>query len=195
MTANITAHAELRDEALRKIGRNIVNLQRMERALKSLIVRSNIEGFASELAEAYVKKSATTERRSLGLLVQEFIDSMHVTGTRPTESHDQLTQPWLSTSFAIESDEATIEERRAALSRIVEDRNNLVHKVLARFDPDSAESCQSLIATLDEQNERLEPHYRFVAGVLSQLHSLQKELLTHMEATLSQPPVGDTDAV
>ena len=190
-----TAPTELRDEALRKIGRNVVSLQRMERALKLLIVGSNIQGYASELAANYTKKTTTVEKRSLGLLVQEFIESIHVREPRAAERTGELNEAWLSISFTIKSDKRRIEKRRMALARVVEERNDLIHNLLSRFDPESTQSCQYLIKILDEQNERLEPHQHFVSRTLSQLHSLQKEVLKHMEAILSQSSRGNTDAV
>jgi len=49
---------ELRDIAFRKIGRNLVNFQQLERALKFIIVRSDLRGYASEAA-----KSCTTRKK------------------------------------------------------------------------------------------------------------------------------------
>ena len=36
---------------------------------------------------------------------------------------------------------------------VVNERNALIHDMLATFDPGSDESCQRLIVTLDEQND------------------------------------------
>ncbi|HEU4593823.1 MAG TPA: hypothetical protein VFS10_01555, partial [Pyrinomonadaceae bacterium] len=68
---------DLRNEALRKIGRNIVNLQKMERALKLLIVRSDLSGYISELKGRYQDRLASVERLSMGRLADNIIDILY----------------------------------------------------------------------------------------------------------------------
>jgi hypothetical protein len=48
---------ELRDIAFRKIGRNLVNFQQFERALKLIIVRSDVRGYASEQAKILLTRN------------------------------------------------------------------------------------------------------------------------------------------
>jgi hypothetical protein len=62
---------ELRDVAFRKIGRNLVNFQR---ALKLIIVRSDVRGYASELAK--ILRDKDIERKPLGSLVQDFFKTV-----------------------------------------------------------------------------------------------------------------------
>ena len=56
---------ELRDVAFRKIGRNLVNFQKLELALKFIIVRSDLRGYASEAAKVLRDKEKVLDRKAL----------------------------------------------------------------------------------------------------------------------------------
>lgn len=71
----------MRDEALRKVGRNIVNLQKMERALKLLIVLSDLKGPISELKVVYEKRLADVEKLTMGRLANKLL---HIAVSRLT---------------------------------------------------------------------------------------------------------------
>jgi len=58
---------ELRDMAFRQIGRNLVNFQKLELALKFIIVRSDLRGYASEAAKVLRdRKKLWIAKRSAG---------------------------------------------------------------------------------------------------------------------------------
>ena len=73
----------------------------------------------------------------------------------PSELPENVTAPSFSVSFKIEMDPAVAKERKRNLSVLVSKRNRLIHSDLATFDPDSVESCATLSAFLDEQNDRI----------------------------------------
>ena len=177
---------ELRDVAFQKIGRNLVNFQQLERALKFIIVRSDLRGYASEAAKVLHDKEKGVDRKALGWLVQDFfkrVYSNHSSHDDPTEERDEV---WMSTSLRIESNEHLIRERRRPLRELVKERNVLVHRVLANFDPDSVESCEKLICLLDEQVDRMEPHYESLRGIIGNMQAAQQEILKLLEAELRE---------
>ena len=61
------------DEALRKIGRNLVHFQKMEHALKIIISSGKISGTASELENAQKKRAKSIEKRGMGSLAKDFM--------------------------------------------------------------------------------------------------------------------------
>jgi hypothetical protein len=166
----------------------------MERALKVLIVRNDIQGHASELAEIYRQRQESVDRRSMGLLVDDLINSIYGTDASTVGSPEELKEVWLSFSFKVEANEQAIVARRKALSLVVKERNALIHQMLSVFDPDSSESCQSLISALDEQNARLEPLYVWVMQMVGRVQSAQLEAIDQIEAILRSPVEGDGDA-
>ena len=176
--------SDLRDEALRKIGRNLVNFQRFERALKWVIVRSDLRGSASQLASAHRAKEEDTERKPMGWLVEELFKTVYSSDARSRDPSADGNEAWMSFSFRLELDRDSIRARKRELSSLVKERNVLIHKALASFDPESPESCQQLISMLDAQNDKLEPHYRSLVRTIDQMRALQQEALRHLEGSL-----------
>lgn len=81
---------DLRDEALRKVGRNIVNLQKMERALKLLIVLSDLQGPMPELKGVYEKRLADVEKLTMGPLANKVVDILYSAADTNAEAPDNI---------------------------------------------------------------------------------------------------------
>lgn len=186
--------SELRKEALQKIGRNVLNFQRIEKALKSLIVANNIQGSASDLAEIIRQRSERVDKRSMGLLVDEFLSTVYANdlpGEEAPSNNPRSSEIWMSYSFRVQRDEQYVRELREAWVRVVDERNALIHQTLGSFDPNSDESCRDLISKLDEQNERLRPYYHSVMQMLDSVRSLRQEISANLEEILF-PTEGDS---
>lgn len=177
---------ELRDEALRKIGRNLVNFQRFERALKLVVVGSNIRGYASQLAKAHREKAKDTDRKPMGWLVEELFKTAYASDMPDQSAPTELNEVWMSFSFRFELDEDAIRARKRELSDLVRQRNSLIHRSLASFNPDSPESCRQLILVLDEQNDSLEPHYNSLISIIGDIREAQKDVLKRLEDQLRE---------
>lgn len=52
-----------------------------------------------------------------------------------------------------------------------------MHKMLGEFDSASVESCRALINLLNQQQERIAPHFERIMGWLRSLHEGQMILL------------------
>jgi hypothetical protein len=83
----------------------------------------------------------------------------------------------VSFGFRIEGRTGQKEATKKALTLVVKERNRLVHKMLGEFDSASIESCRALIDLLDQQDERIAPHFERMMGWLRTLHEGQKTLL------------------
>jgi len=186
---------ELRDIAFRKIGRNLVNFQQFERALKLIIVRSNLRGYASEAAKIVRDKDKNIERKPLGWLVKNFFETLysdHSSHDGPAHERDE---PWMSISLRVKSNKESIRHRRRQLRELVKERNLLVHRLLLDFDPESAESCEKLICLLDEQVDRMEPQYESLRSIIGDMQAAQQEILKLLEAELRESVREEGDAV
>lgn len=172
---------DLRNEALRKIGRNIVNLQKMERALKLLIVLSDLNGNMSELKGVYQKRLKDVDRHTMGLLVDKLIDILYSAADADADAPDDLKEAWVAFKFRIEGGAAQKKATKKALALVVKERNRLVHKMLGEFDSASVESCRALIDLLDQQQERIDPHFERVMGWLRSLHEGQMIILEALQ--------------
>ncbi len=164
------------NEALRKIGRNVVNFQKMEAMLKHLIACGNIQGYASDLTRVIGDRLNFFAKRPMGQLTDEFVSTFSKSA-RPAEGPEDLAEAWLSCSFEIESGEDFAKERKTALKAIVEERNKLIHQMLAHFDTGSLESCVTLSAELDEQHTKLIPEFALLESMVRALNEAQHELV------------------
>ena len=167
---------DLRDEAIRKVGRNVVNLQKMERALKLLIVLSDLKGPMSELKGVYEKRLADVEKLTMGHLANKAVDILYSAADTDAEIPDDVEGAWVAFGFRIKGGADRKKATKKALSSVVKERNRLVHKMLGEFDSASVESCRALIDLLDQQNERITPHFKRVMGWLRFLHECRMNL-------------------
>ena len=178
---------KLKDIAFRKIGRNVVNLQRFERMLKLTIVRSNVQGYASELAKIHQDRTKETSHKTLGSLVREFLYTVYATeDLLNNEPAEELNEIWISHAFRIQSTEDSISKRELELREVVEERNLLIHHWLAEVDFASIDECQELISRLDAQDDRLKPHYESLISQLGHIQTAQNELRRLLEAELRE---------
>jgi hypothetical protein len=168
---------DLRNEALRKIGRNIVNLQRMERYLKLLVVRINLNGYISEMEEVYRKRLKDVERLTMGTLVDKLTDGLYSSADPSLNPPDNLKGVWVSSTFRIEGGAEQKKTAKKALTLVVKERNKLVHRMLGEFDSASVESCRELIDLLDQQQERIAPHFDGILGLLRLLDESRMKLV------------------
>jgi len=175
---------ELRDIVFWKIGRNLVNFQRFELALKFIIVKSDLRGYPSELAKIQRDKAKDTDRKPLGWLVQDFFKTVYSKDSPNNDEFHERDEVWMSFSLRIESDQDSLRKLRRELREVVRERNLLIHRLLANYDPDSVESCKKLISLLDEQNNRLEPHYQRLIRIIGDLHVVQEEIFKQFVAQL-----------
>lgn len=161
-----TDHQTALDEVLRKIGRNMLNFQRMEAMLKLLISRSRLEGSAEDLRVNHEKAIDAVSRQTMGNLVKSFVSSIYGVAEENPNSEVENEQVWISLCFKIEASPEEIEQRRATLNSIVEERNVLVHQLLGLFDQTSVESCQAFGAMLDAQAEKVRHEYEALRSLI-----------------------------
>lgn len=151
---------DLASEALRKIGRNVVNFQKMEAMLKYLVSEASSQGPIQEVEAMRDAKRQASSRKSMGRLLEEFIATIYSESPRSGELPESQAGSQISFSFKVEDGEKYISEVRKAYGFIVTERNRLIHTMLADFDAGSPESCQSLIDCLDEQARSIHPVFQ-----------------------------------
>jgi len=144
----------IRNEVLRKIGRNVVLFQQLEGLITRLTALQNIAGPVSALKQTRDKRREAIDSLTMGQLVGEIKkQQLYVASIddRPSAIPDEITEPWLAFTFRIEADAAFVDSRRKALSDLVAARNNLIHGLLPQWKTDSIESSKNLEVFLDEQ--------------------------------------------
>jgi len=173
--------ASLRDVTLRKIGRNVVNFQKVEYCLKVLVALSNIQGYPIDLGSRQPNGGARSRRIPMGDLAQSFHRNVYGDGPK-SDAPEDLSAPWISTSFKLEADQKTVKARKQALSKLVSERNKLIHQELASFNHNSAEHCRRLINVLDDQNIRILSELEQMKSILAMFKELAGDLQSWVES-------------
>jgi hypothetical protein len=172
----------IKNEVLRKIGRNMLLIQRVEHMLKFLIANGKVSGSASELPNIRYKQKATIHKQTMGQLVGQFLSNAYSAGTDDSDVPDSITEPHFSFNFTIETDEGSFEARKQALASIVAERNELIHHFLPRFNPSSLESCQEAENYLDGQREKLVPEIENLRSLVDALQNGRKLLAEFLQS-------------
>lgn len=197
MNPTMTQLAELaasRDEALRKVGRNVVNFQKVETCLRFLIEVSDVRTTKDGLSAEHRQRIAKTRRMPFGHLSQTFYQYIYGTEPAAVEPYNG-TDISISASFRVEVDAASLKRQKHTLSALVSERNRLIHRDLSGFDHNSISSCRDLIAMLDEQNVRvlrqLEELATLIAAFKEHVDSLREWAEEDNPNTLVQRPSHD----
>jgi hypothetical protein len=187
---NSSELADLRNDVLRKIGRNVVNFQKMEGMLKLLNSQQALSGNLSDIAKVADKASKSVAKQPMGRLADAFVRSIYASIDGDADLQRDPQEISISFSMRVESDAELVKERKKALSSVVAERNRLIHQWLAAFDPNSIESCNELALALDEQHARIWPEYEILRSMVQALREHHDELrrylasdefLTHLE--------------
>lgn len=149
----------VRTEALRKLGRNVVNFAKIEAGFKLLLSISQVEGTPKTISDQLRKNQTRLRKQTLGGLVQEFHKNVVSDPSQSEPKPDVSSEERISISFKFAYDDPDFSKaQKRARSNIVAERNRLIHQDLALLDTSSVEDYLKLISLLDEQNPRLLAH-------------------------------------
>ena len=182
------------EAVLRKIGRNIVNFQKLEHALRKLIALSNVSGSLKELPSSSRRQAKSLRKKALGEVVERFDSAFYGDSAAP-ESNVAPSEAELSFSIKLEGGAGSEAQRRELVALVVE-RNRLVHHDLFEFDFSSESESRKLAARLDVQNDRILAQLAFVRSVRDNHASAVAELAAFVESNefLGLLGPGDGDA-
>ncbi len=163
-----------RSEALRKLGRNIVNFSKIEGGFKLLLSTSQVSGTTATLSSQILTNQCRLRKQSLGKLVDEFNENI-VGSAKQTVPPENLSEPWISVALTVDLPEGS-KAWKQILKALVAERNQLIHHKLSHFDVSSVEDYRELISYLDEQNPRLLAHLGDLRWMLELLSKTVQEV-------------------
>lgn len=139
----------LKEEIMRKIGRNVLRYQQLENTLKGLLPILHPEAGAKGL-DAYNKYKLKISERTLGQLFGEFNQSISVStadNTNPIET---------------------------GLKAICESRNYLVHSLLKdkKKSFETEQGCKELISYLDQCFEEINEVFALLKPIIEQIKAM-----------------------
>lgn len=151
------------DDALRRVGRNLVNFQKLEQALKALVRLSNSSSSHSHPQPTFARDTKRLKRAGLAEVASLFNRALYEEAP-PAETPASATEVRISNTFRLEftSDE---EARRKELVALARERNRLVHTDLFAIDFSSDSACRELSYRLDAQNQRIVGYLEFLQSV------------------------------
>jgi hypothetical protein len=170
---------EARNEVLRKIGRNVVNFQKMEAMLKFLNTQQAMSGSLSDISKLAARAKKVTSKQPMGRLADAFVRSVY-SAKQGAVRQDDPTEVSFSFSVRIEADPALAAERKRALRSVVAERNKLIHKWAASFNPNSLETCEALAADLDKQNAKVLPEYETLKAIVLAVREYQRQAAQYL---------------
>ncbi len=156
--------------------------QQLEYLLKHIVLNGNISGYVGDFHAKRAKQVATVSTQTLGKLVSQYIDDIHASPETEDEEFDDNDEAHISFKFRIKSDSAHFETKRAALSRLVNERNELVHHLLPHFIPSSPDSCQEIARKLDAQSETVRQEIKNLSEIVNSLDEGKKQLLAFLNS-------------
>jgi hypothetical protein len=175
--------ATVRDAALQKIGRNVVNFQKMEAMLKFILTFSNFAAPITQTGKHLTNQAKRVRSISMGVLVNQASKALQ--DERPPMPQDPK-EIWVSHSFTFEDGNSDPRMWRKVMREVVRERNKLIHQMLASFNPSSIESCNVLCAVLDEQRDRIVPAYEHLQSIVKAIRESHKELAENADAIVEE---------
>ena len=178
-----------KDEALRAVGRTIVNFQRLEHNLKAAARLWPLEGTAQKIQSDVAKRKDRAALLTLGQAIHAWLrfccDPHEKQGSTP-----DLFDVSFQTTFSLEFHSASHELHAAALKNLLEIRNELIHSRLAKFDWEENQACRDLVAELDTVNSAISEQLAYTGSLLAGIADLVKEHASAMAAEfgLAGPP-------
>ena len=165
----------IKDDVFREIGKNVMAFQVVEHLLKALVSIGRIEGVASELAAVRDLRMAQTAKLTMGGLASRFADEILSAPIDDLNEVHASNEVHISFSFAFESDEAFCEQQKLALKTLVEQRNELIHHFVPKWDWKSVESMREALLRLELLRKQTEAQRDFLNDVLRIYNETVKE--------------------
>lgn len=178
--ATAQSHSEAKDEALRSLGRNVLQFQEVEQLLKFVLHKGSFRGSLSELRRLVVGEGEFA-KRSMGQLIAPFVERHLREAAVPVASPVGATEPYFSCSFSVQlADEDRISFERE-LGALTEERNNLVHHSLAEFQFDTLAGCSAAIAKMEEQRNRIARVRTRLAEIITMMMEVKEDFAAELK--------------
>lgn len=169
-------------EVLRRVGRNLVIFQQIERFLKILLANHQRSGTPENFEERHLRRETDLSHKTLGTLVGAYTSEVLRDAGEPIKEDDELVAPWFTFTFQVSGDTAFVAEMTQNLKLMTDARNELVHCFLPRWQPGEPEIMKATLAYLDAQRDEIKPMFDHLRDVIAQMNSTTTLARTIMES-------------
>lgn len=149
----------MKDDVLRKVGRNVVLFQQIESMLKRLVSLHHNEGTMDVFAEQQQKRSEKINTQTMGQLAEQYKNGILSDTEIPSKEPENLDSAYISFTFKTTGNPEFYESQRSNLEMLVSERNALIHHFLPKWIPDSQEAMIEAVLYLDQQREKVMPMF------------------------------------
>lgn len=169
-----TERSSTSDEVLRRVGRNLVIFQQIEHSLKLLLANHKNAGPIDKYAANLQARADCINTKMLGHLVEKYAtEVLRDAGEEVPEKEKPA--DWFAFSFQISGETAFIEGLRRDLKLMTDERNELVHHFLPRWQQANEEALTATLTYLDAQRQRVLPMHEHLRSTVQHLHETAKQ--------------------
>lgn len=146
-------------ELEQRIGRNLLAYQRIEQAMKRLLVGAVLDGSVENLPSRIAQQAARVARLNMGEAVRELFERVLTANPKSAAVRPDPTQVTVSIRLSMAPGNAKpdeFDELLADCKTIVVQRNDMVHHLLRQHDPSSAGGIARALTALNEQHKAAE---------------------------------------
>lgn len=161
----------MKDDVLRKVGRNVVLFQQIESMLKLLVSTHHNEGTIDTFAEQQQKRSDKIHTLTMGQLAEKYKNGILSDAEIPSKEPENLKVPYMSFTFRLAGDSDFLESQLSNLEVLVNERNALIHHFLPKWMPDSEKAMAEAAFYLDQQREKVMPMFEHLRSALTSTHA------------------------
>ena len=147
--------------------------------MKFLLSTHKAGGAPRDFMPKQRKKADSIKKSMLGHLVDRYgTEVLQDAGVEVAE--EESPADWITFSFRISGDSEFVESMRQDLKLMTDQRNELVHGFLCRWQPDSRGQLEGALDYLDIQREKVLPMHEHLRTTASHLRESQIELFEFM---------------
>lgn len=165
----------IQDEVLRRVGRNLLLFQQIEHFLKLLLASHKGSGTAETYQANQQGQIDCINKKMLGHLVEKYGNELLQDAGEDVSEEDRPAG-WFSFSFRVSGDTEFVESMRRDLKLMTDERNELVHHFLLRWQPDSPEKMTEALAFLDAQREKVLPMHEHLKSTATRMQESRRLL-------------------
>lgn len=167
------------DEVFRRVGRNLLLFQQIEHFLKFLLANHKGGGTTETYQVNQQVQTDCINKKMLGHLVEKYGNELLQVAGKDVPEEDRPAG-WVSYCFQISGGTEFVESMRRSLKLMTDERNELVHHFLPRWQPDSSEKMTETLAYLDAQSEKVLPMHEHLKNTVTRMQASTRLLSNFM---------------
>ena len=171
------------NEVQRKIGRNLLLIQKIEYLLKYIVLHSKISGHPSQLKDIKKTRHEKLSKMSMGQVLSQYLDHinplMENNQENPNYEGDSV---HVSYEIDFNFSKEQFEKKENLLSDILKERNDLVHHLILDLNESSIKSCIDIENKLDEQKNRLLPELKQLQTMIQVMEKARNRFKENLES-------------